>query len=124
MTEIDTRFNATVSSQSVRVEFVFPFPSNATPKPVYFVCDFDEQDDLIGLETLDLHCSAGLSELSLVGKSPRGLARSGRVLYFEKEEGLYVNLTGRSKSVNQRVCEGVLLFDSANRLIGLSAKFD
>lgn len=124
MTEINTRFNATVDSQSVRVEFVFPFPSNTTAKRVYFVCDLDEQNELIGMETLDLYCRAGLPELFLLGKSTEGLARSGRVIYNEKQAMLYVNLSGEPKSVDQKTGWGSLLFDSAERLVGLSAEFD
>ena len=123
MTKIDTHFNANIDEKSVRVEFIFPFPLDTMLEPVEFICDFDERDDLIGLETLDLNCSAGLPELSLIGKATHGLTRQGRVSYYEKGKAFYVNLTGRPKSLKQRVCNGFLFFDTAKRLIGLSASY-
>lgn len=124
MTYIATRYNAQIGADGFRVEFVDPFPNLITISPAEFICDFDERNELIGIETLNLYCENNLDALSLLREPAEGLETLGRARYNEKGQVFYFNLTGKhGPSVDQRVCEGSLIFDPSGRLVGLEAKY-
>jgi len=124
MTYITTRYNAQIGADGFRVEFVDPFPDSVTRCPAEFICDFDERDELIGIETLNLYCDENPDALSLLRESTEGLETPGRARYYEKGQAFYFNITGKhGPSVNQKVCEGSLIFDSKRRLAGLEGKY-
>ncbi len=124
MSYMITRYNAQIGAGGFHVEFVDPFPDSVTRSPAEFICDSDERNELIGIETLNLYCDENPDALSLLRAPTEGLSTLGRVRYYEKGQAFYLNLTGKhGPSVYQKVCEGSLLFDSRRRLIGLEGKY-
>ena len=81
-----------------------------------FVLDFNSENEVIGVEIINLRAIAGPSALSDYAWKPEKPNKEMRVSYDEDADAFYVSLSSE-RSINQGAVDGTLVLDSAGCVV-------
>lgn len=108
-----------IKNGSITIEFL-KIVQQPNPKSLEMVIDFDQQDEILGIEILNLFFQAGEKSLDVIKMSTSNQGDGLRYAYDEKSDAFWLQLK-KGKSLHQIPVMGTVFLDNKGQIISLNA---